>query len=224
MSTHASAELLSAYLDRQLARSEARQLEEHLETCSDCHVRLDGLRRVVASLQSLHQVAPPSTLEHAVARRIALADDRVSLLDRLEGGMSVFNRQNPILSMFAVVIAQALFIYFFSVLGRQRESARMTPVIFQDLPAAAATTDTATGAGAGVAVGSRLEIAGRQLVWSADGLWLEEGASVEAVSRTLAVESDEGAALLASHPELADLAGLGRSVVLAVDGEVVQLE
>ena len=217
MSTHASAELLSAYLDRQLARQEAQRLEEHLETCSECHVRLDGLRRVVTSLQSLHQVAPPSTLEQAVARRIALADDPVSLLDRLEEGMSLFNRQNPILSMFAVVIALALFIYFFSFTLAQYEESRMTPVIFQDLPPAAATAD-------GVAVGSRLEVADRQLTWSADGLWLEEGVSVEAVSRAIALESDEGTALLAAHPELSDLAGLGRSVVLAVDDEVVRLD
>ncbi len=135
MTTHASAELLSAYLDRELARREARRLEEHLETCADCSVRLDGLRRVVASLQGLHRVAPPSTLEQTVARRIALADDRVGLLDRLEEGMSLLSRQNPMLSMFAVVIALALFIYFFSSALHQRENATI-PVIFKDPPAA----------------------------------------------------------------------------------------
>lgn len=217
MSTHVSAELLSAYLDRQLAQRETRELEEHLESCDQCHVRLKGLRRVVASLQSLNPVAPPSTMEQAVARRIALADDRVSLLDRLEDGMSLLNRQNPILSMFAVVIALALFIYFFSLTLHQRETNSMIPVIFKDPP-------VATAADPEVAVGSTLGVAGRSLVWSAGGLWVEEGTSVDEVSRTFAAGSEEAGALLAAHPELADLAALGRSVVIAVDGEVVRLE
>ncbi len=211
MSTHASAELLSAYLDRQLVEPEARQLEEHLGRCPECDVRLEGLRKVVTNLRNLEQLATPLDLEQTVARRIALSDERESLLDRFEQGMSIFNRQSPIFASFGVIIALALFIYFFSYTLHLRENA-LTPVIFEDPPFAETT------------VGSRLDIAGRHLVWSEHGLWVEEAVDPEAVRRTLLVDSEEGRALLSEHPELAELAELDRGVVLAVDGEVVRLD
>ncbi len=217
MSTHASADLLSAYLDRQLVEPEARQLEDHLDRCSQCHVRLEGLRKVVAHLQSMEQLATPLNLEQTVARRIALSSESESLLDRFEHGMSIFNRQSPILAMFGVVIALALFIFLFSYTLHLRETAT-TPVIWEDPPASIAKPV------AEVATGSRLSIAGRELVWSEDGLWVEEGADASALSRTLAVDSEAGRAFLAKHPDLADLATVDGSVVLAVDGEVVRLD
>ncbi len=235
MSTHASAELLSAYLDRQLVEPEARQLEEHLDRCSQCHVRLEGLRKVVMHLKSMEQLATPLDLEQTVARRIALAGDRESLLDRFEQSMSIFNRQSPILAMFGVVIALALFIYLFSYTLHLRQTAT-TPVIWEDLPSSIAPAEE-TDAGSPVAPqghdGAQLapqghdgaqQVAGRTLVWSEDGLWVEEGLSVDSASRTLVLDSEEGRAFLAEHPELAEVATLGAGVVLAVDGEVVRLD
>ncbi len=218
MSTHASAELLSAYLDSQLVEPEARQLEEHLDRCSQCHVRLEGLRKVVKNLQSMEQLATPLALEQTVARRIALADDRESLLDRFENSMSIFNRQSPILAMFGVVIALALFIYLFSYTLHLRENAT-TPVIFEDPPASVAVP----AGGEEPAGDDRLLAAGRQLVREGE-LWVEEGVSTAAVGRTLALDSGAGRAFLAEHPDLADLAALDRDVVLAVGGEVVRLD
>ena len=216
MSVHATAETLSAYLDRQLVEQEARQLEEHLGTCPQCHVRLEGLRKVVQSLQNLNQVPPPSTLEATVARRIALTDHQPTLLDRFEQSLSLLNRQNPILAMFGVVIALVLFIYLFSYtlhLRNQRLSGTI-PVIFEDPPAVAVEGEAT----------SKMIVAGRQLVLREGDLWVEEGVSAEAVSRTLALDSEEGRSWLAAHPELADLAAIGQSVVIAVEGEVVRLE
>lgn len=215
MSTHASAELLSAYLDRQLVEPEARQLEDHLDRCSECHVRLEGLRKVVDSLKSAEQLATPLSLEQTVARRIALSDQRPSLLDHFEHGMSIFNRQSPILATFGVVIALALFIYLFSYTLHLRENATM-PVIWEDPPSAAPATPE-------LVQGSRLEVAGRRLVWSAEGLWVEEGIDVEP-SRTVELDSDDGRALLEAHPELSGLADLDRAIVLRIDGEAVRLE
>ncbi len=215
MSTHVSAELLSAYLDRQLAGPEARQLEEHLDRCERCHVRLEGLRKVVTHLQTLDPLTPPSGLQAAVARRIQLSDRQPNLLDRFEQGISIFDRQSPILAMFAVIIALAMFIYLFSYALHQDQSGSIE-VIFQDPPGAAAAEDQA--------IGSRLTAGGRQLVWSVGGLWVEEGADVDAVARTLAVDSDEGRDFLAAHPELADLAALDRSVVIRLGGEIVRLD
>ncbi len=215
MSTHASAELLSAYLDRQLVEPEARQLEQHLDRCPECDVRLEGLRKVVKNLRSLEQLATPLTLEQTVARRIALSEERESLLDRFEQSMSIFNRQSPILASFGVVIALALFIYFFSYTLHLRENALM-PVIFEDPPSAAAAPEQTPG--------DSLNVAGRHLVWSENGLWVEQTVDEEAVERALEVDSEDGRAFLAEHPELADLAKLGRGVVLVVGGEVVRLD
>ncbi len=216
MSTHASAEVLSAYLDRQLVEPEARQLEEHIESCRQCHVKLEGLRKVVANLQNLEPLATPDTLEQAVARRITLADRSPSLFDRFEEGMSIFNRQSPILSMFGVVIALALFIYLFSYTLHLRETAT-TPVIFEDPPGAVAQPESAADR-------SVLVTADRRLAWSAGEEWIEEGVDAEAVSRTLALDSEGGRELLAAHPELASLADLEHGVVLEIDGEIVRLD
>lgn len=216
MTTHASADLLSAYLDHELVEPEARQLEEHLDRCSECHVRLEGLRKVVGHLQSMEQLATPLTLEQTVARRIALSAENDSLLDRFEQNMSIFNRQSPILAMFGVVIALALFIYLFSYTLHLRETST-TPVIWEDPPASVAQPVNE------VAEGSRLTIAGRELVWSAGGLWVEEGVDASALGRTLSVDSEEGRAFLAEHPDLAGLATLERSAVLEVGGEIVRL-
>ena len=217
MSSHASADLLSAYIDRQLIAREAQQLEEHLETCQQCNVRLEGLRKVVASLQSTRQLAPPSTLEQTVKRQIALVEDRPSLLDHFEQGMSLLNRQNPILAMFGVVVALMLFIYLFSYTLYLRENSSIE-VTFQRPPAA---VESATE---GLALGSQLTFAGRQLVWSEGGLWVEEGLRVGDVGRTVAIDSDAGHELLAERPQLATLSELGHSVVLRIDGEVVRLD
>ena len=213
MSSHASAELLSAYLDQQLVEPEARQLEEHLDRCQDCHVRLEGLRKVVKNLRNLEQLATPLTLEQTVARRIALSGERESLLDRFEHGMSIFDRQSPMLALFAVIIALAFFIYIFSYTLHEQQTAT-TPVVFEDLPAALTPP----------AEGDRLIAAGRDLIRDAGGLWVEEGVDVDAVSRVVTVDSDEGRAFLAAHPELAGLIDLDPGVVLAVDGEVVRLD
>ena len=146
--------------------------------------RLEGLRKVVTNLQRMEQLATPLTLEQTVARRIELAGERESLLDRFEQSMSIFNRQSPILAMFGVVIALTLFIYLFSYTLHLRETAT-TPVIFEDLPASLSTSDEP-------AEGSRLVVVGRDLLWSG-GVWVEEGVSAAAVSRTLAIDSEQGA-------------------------------
>ncbi len=213
MSSHATAELLSAYLDRQLVEPEARQLEDHLDRCQDCHVRLEGLRKVVKDLHNLEQLATPLSLEQTVARRIALSDPRESVFDRFEHGMSIFNRQSPMLALFAVIIALAFFIYIFSYTLHQRQTAT-TPVVFEDLPAALAPP----------AEGDRLIAAGRDLIRGADGVWVEEGLDAGAASRVIAIDSEDGRAFLAAHPELASLADVEHGVVLEVDGEVVRLE
>jgi anti-sigma factor RsiW len=213
-SSHATAELLSAYLDRQLREGEAGRLEAHLEHCEECHVRLEGLRRVVANLHRLESLEPPAELEKAVARRVALAGDRLSVLDRVENRLSIFNRQSPILPMFGVVLALGVFIYLFAV-ALERSRSSLTEVVFVD------------SVGEAPAAGESRQIAGRVLdrVALAEGgeVWLEEGVSREAVSRTVELDSAAGDRLAAEHPELRELADLGAPAVIELAGEVVEI-
>jgi hypothetical protein len=56
---HASAELLSAYLDRRVGPAEAMFLQRHLRECAGCSGELAGLNAVRGLLRSLPQVSPP---------------------------------------------------------------------------------------------------------------------------------------------------------------------
>lgn len=145
MSSHASAELLSAYLDRELAEQEAAVLELHLDQCHECHGRLQGLNTVVANLRHLERQAPPPTLDMAVARRIALAGERRGALDRLEDGLGAFQRRSNLMMWFAVVIALVLITFFFlHTLARSQNS--NIPVTFGDQPTSSAPAEPETPA------------------------------------------------------------------------------
>ncbi len=208
MNAHASAEALSAYLDHQLQENEARQLELHLEGCEECHLQLEGLRRVVTGLHRLDSLAPPQTLDQDVVRRIALSGEKLSLLDRVEEGASIFRRQSSLLGMFAIVIALAMFMLFFSIALERHQNATI-PVIFE--PPAAAS-----------APAGRLEVAGRVLLWQGER-WVEEGLSNVAAARVVVLASPEGDALLAAHPELAAFARVEEPLVVRVGEEVLEL-
>lgn len=140
MSSHASAEILSAYLDHELAEQETADLESHLDECHECHGRLQGLNTVVANLRHLERQAPPPTLDMAVARRIALAGERKSALDRLEEGLEAFQRRSSLMMWFAIVIALVLITFFFlNTLARSQNT--NIPVSFGDQPVPSAPVE-----------------------------------------------------------------------------------
>ena len=60
---HASAELLSAYLDRQVGTDEAAFVERHLAECAGCADDLRGLDAVRALLVRLPALRPPRSFE-----------------------------------------------------------------------------------------------------------------------------------------------------------------
>lgn len=205
-SSHATVELLSAYLDQELVGSEVHHLEDHLEQCAECHSRLEGLRKVVASLRRAERHDPPVDLEMAVARRIALAGQRESMLDRFETRLSIFNRQSTLLPLFAVVIALAVFMYLFAV-GVEKHQNQRIPVIF-------GTPDTVENGS-----GETRRTAERVLRFEG-GVWLEDGVSRDQVGRTVELDSDEGRRWLAEHPLLEQLP---RPAVIRLDDEVVEI-
>jgi len=63
-------DLLSEYVDGELAAGERSALEAHLATCGDCRATLGDLRRVVARAKSLEDRAPKADLWSGVAERI----------------------------------------------------------------------------------------------------------------------------------------------------------
>jgi anti-sigma factor RsiW len=68
--------LLEAYLDKELDRAEARELEHHVDGCADCRAaltRLDGLR-VALRDRSLRYVAPPALRERIASARTPRTD------------------------------------------------------------------------------------------------------------------------------------------------------
>lgn len=243
MSSHATAELLSAYLDQELPEEEVEVLKSHLDHCHECHGRLQSLTTVVSSLRHLEPMAPPPTLDLAVARRIALAGEKKGLIDRFEDGLEAFQRQSSVMIWFCMVIALVLIVFFFlNTLVRSQNT--NIPVIFHDEPpvVAIAPSDENSAPDAPTArifqqqgdefkeigeTGSRIEVGGRILERGQENTWFEttihpkvEGASAHP---TYARGSESYDRLLVEHPDLAALEALNGTVYVLLDGVVIAL-
>ena len=231
---HASAEVLSAYLDQELVETEATELEAHLEGCAACAERLDGLRQVVSNLRHLERMAPSSTLDQLVARRVALASGERSMLERVESSLGSFQRQSSIFMLFCVVIALAVITLLFAhALEKARNST--IPVVFEDPAVIAGDTDIpSTEAGVPPAADTgpggdvdRLQIGGWSLVRRGPG-WAEEGLTERVGESPVFVqlrwESQAAQDLLAEHPDLELLRQLDDPVLVEIDGRPVALE
>lgn len=64
---------LSDYLDGELAASEARELERHLESCEECRVTLEELQQVRERARTLVDPPAPDDLWAGIASRIGTA-------------------------------------------------------------------------------------------------------------------------------------------------------
>ena len=209
-------ETLSAYIDGELTPDETGRVEEILERDAETRRRLEGLRAVAGGLRHLERAAPPSTLGQNVARRIALAGEKPSLLDRVEDGLSRFEGPSNVFLMFAIVLALACILLFYAV-GLERRSGGLVPVIIGGPPAEPTVPDDVRNA-ATVLVG------GRFFERTADGLWVETGITERGieVAEPIDAESPAGQALLSENPNLVGVALLGRAIV-EVDGRMIDL-
>ncbi len=214
MSQQARAELISAYLDDQLQGEEAERFERLLEQDDSVRQQVEGMRHVVSNLRHLERMAPPPTLNQHVARRIALAGEQKSLLDRVETGMAGIQTPSNNLLMFALVFTLAVIVYLFAVYLNQDSH---LPVIF-DAPKKGAIVEDIESA-TSVLMGSRLFL--RQM----DGKWVEDGLSAEEIENAQAVATDSAAGreLLEHHPDLKGLTLLG-DAVFKLHGEVIELK
>ncbi|MEM9558449.1 MAG: hypothetical protein AAGC60_29625 [Acidobacteriota bacterium] len=206
------AETLSAYLDGELAADEVRGVEAALEREPSARRQLDGLRRVSTHMRRVQRVAPPSTLQQDVARRIVLEGRHTSLLDRVESGLHRVGGESPMLAMFALVISLAVIVLVFAqAVDRTREA--LLPVRFED--SLADETDAVD-----LRRARQVIVAGRLFERRGD-LWVEDGIFVPA-DRVVQLASPTGQILLERHPELRGVAYLERAR-LEIDGEVLDL-
>jgi anti-sigma factor RsiW len=70
-------ELISAYLDGELARAETEQLFDHLGSCGRCAAEMEDLQRVRSAVRSLPQLElPPGLVPEADAEVVPLHRNR----------------------------------------------------------------------------------------------------------------------------------------------------
>ncbi len=229
MSTHAahlSEELLSAYLDGELKETKAQKVERHLEACSGCRARIDGLRRVVRSLARLERAAPPPVLARRVERRIALEGRGSSMFERLEDRLQGLPLDSPMVATFAVVLALGVIIYAFS-----HHVAHHRGDVSLQMASPEAVEGLMEEIGAVEIDGRHLERRGE--AWVEEGLAgaePDEAATTEATAsavEVIAFDSVEGAAVRAEHPwveELLTLTGAAAVEFRDDDAGAVRLE
>lgn len=217
-SPEARQELLSAYLDGELRPEEEKDVEALLEQEPEAREQLEVMRRVAGHLRHVDRLKPPQTLDMAVTRRIALEGEHRSLLDRIEDGMATLGgaRQSHLFFLFAVVVALAVIILFFSH-GLQKSQNGLIPVVF-DEPAELEDADlsTARQVVVGGALFQRHEDRHRGT------LWVEDGLTPEAEAELVPLGSERADELMAQFPELRGIALLGH-VKVEVGGRVLEL-
>jgi len=84
--SHFSTEQLSRYIEGELSPPEAQEVSRHLEQCGRCREQMESLRRMLATLGRLPDVAPSPGFLARVEERIA---SRRSLWHRLAEGLSL---------------------------------------------------------------------------------------------------------------------------------------
>ena len=180
-------DLLSAYLDGELATAEERAVEDHLAHCPGCRANLDGLRTVVSRLHALQRATPPVALDHAVARRVALEARPVGLFGKMEAALRRLTVDPGTMVLFGTVLALAAIATVFAIgvdqSGRQ--------------PVAADRGQDWSGVELSAVV-----VAGRHFERSGE-TWRERGAGEP--GRTVAAGSPEGRKILAETPRLREL-------------------
>lgn len=138
---HASIEVLSSYLDGELAGRRRRRLERHLQHCEQCLHRLDGLHDLVRRLEGMERISPAPFLERQVLQRVQAQERRESLMDRLEKAASRVHVERWVwMPTFGMVVALVSIIYLFSW-GLHRQQQSLPAALDVEAPAAESTAE-----------------------------------------------------------------------------------
>lgn len=211
---HIHAEVLSAYLDRELEVSRLREVELHLAACGPCRARLDDLRRVVGGLELVARAAPPPELAAEVRRRVAAAPP-APLAARL-GAFVLSLTVRPVLAAAAgLVLAVGLTVLLQDlVLSRQHALSLAPPrgtELISSYPGDPLFVPKTTS-----------QVAGRVFVLE-DTTWVERGLEGDQPEWRIDVASPQGRELLSHHADLGYLTADGTGVVMRYNRATLEL-
>lgn len=209
---HAPTDLLSAYLDGEVAAPEGRRIEEHLALCPSCRAELASLHRVVDSLRRLERAAPPPALAQHVQRRIALDAPRTNALVRFEEELARLGPRIAVLMPFAVILALATILYFFAH-SLERIENRGPSIVVPSPEAARAYREPGTV--------EQREAAGRTFEREGDA-WIELDLP-PTPPRDVPLGTPEADALLTANPWLAELLEDADQVVFRIEDRALCL-
>lgn len=80
---------LSDYIDGQLAESQRKEFEQHVQTCEGCAAEVKAYRAILSGAAKLEQVAAPESLWTAIESE--LDNEEMSLWDRLRQTVADWN-------------------------------------------------------------------------------------------------------------------------------------
>ena len=103
--------LLNPYIEQVLDADTARQVEEHLKSCSTCNREYHSLKEIITSLNSLSPQPAPRTFTQNIMAKISQKEIQIqtSWIDRIKRQISI-----PRLSFRLVGAAAATLIVFFA--------------------------------------------------------------------------------------------------------------
>lgn len=207
MIEHPTVDLLSAWVDGELAGEEHREVEEHLDGCAHCRGRVADFGRLAVALRGLEAAAPPAELGVTVLRLASAEARRLRApLHRVpRGALAVLP---PLAMGVAVLAALATAVVWFAFQSAAREVAPR---------GAPRQVGPAVQAGDATAPQTR-----RQWVHRA-GCWVELGTDPQAVARQLQAADPDVEAIAGEVPELRHWLERGESLVLRWRGETVEV-
>jgi hypothetical protein len=237
---HPDFELLSAYLDNEVDRIEARTVETHLEACDSCRAKLRDLRGVVYKMSALDRPAPPPWLITQVRREVVYKRQESFWL-RLGRALLQLPLEAPVASALSVLLAVAfVFLLFTSPAlshGRQGLSSLATYPGPVDEPKPDPNF---------VLIETTSEVAGRKFVRQEDNdvwnfflyqtagqpaasgpernVWVEQGLPANHLPLArIDARSPQGRALLARYSDLGYLLADGSRVRMRYQRETLEL-
>ena len=217
---HGDWDLLSAYVDGELAIEERKAVDDHLAGCPGCRAELEGMRRVASRLRSLERAAPPPLMADQVARRVAVAARQPGLVVRLEEALRRLPVESSTLMTFGVVVALTAIAALF--LAGVEDSDRSGP---DRRPAAAVARPAAPAGDEGLEVTTAV-VHGR--VFDRDGnRWRERHLEPGAGEGAPRIGADDPAAqeMLEAEPRLRDLLAGSEGILLEDEtGAVLWIE